>query len=311
MIIKRAKSKKAILITLLLFTVLLSSISIAEEPASSETKDTYDLPIVGEVEADAYPLAAFTALIAFVDGLNPCSIWVLSFLLGIVLYSGKKKVVLVGLTFLIVTATVYGLFIAGALTIFHFIAHLFWIRLTVAAIAIIIASVSIKDFFWFKKGISFTIPERYKPGLYKKVRGLIKKEDTLTTVTATAFMAAGVALIELPCTAGFPVIWSQIVAERGLNTQVYIGFLIMYVLVYLSIELVIYSGAALRMKRLDFGKKEGRIMKLVGGSIMLVLGLVILIDHTIMDDFTLTLIVFALTILASLMVAKIYDSQEI
>jgi len=306
MIKKIQIKRKTILIALLIAVILLSGISLVEGSTGSKPNDTYDLPIVGEVRGDAYPLVVLTVLIAFVDGLNPCSIWVLSFLLGIVLYSGKKDVIMVGLTFLIVTALVYGLFIAGALTIFHFIAHLFWIRMIVAVIAIIFASVSIKDFFWFKKGISFTIPDRYKPGIYKKVRGLMKKEDSLTLIGATAVMAAGIALVELPCTAGFPVIWSQIVAERALETPVYIAFLILYVLIYLSIEMIIYFGAAVQMKRFDFGKKEGRIMKLVGGSIMLILGLIMLIDYTMMEDLRWTLILFALTISVTLITAKIY-----
>lgn len=306
MIKKIQIKRKTILIALLIAVILLSGISLVEGSTGSEPNDAYDLPIVGEVRGDAYPLVVLTVLIAFVDGLNPCSIWVLSFLLGIVLYSGKKDVIMVGLTFLIVTALVYGLFIAGALTIFHFIAHLFWIRMIVAVIAIIFASVSIKDFFWFKKGISFTIPDRYKPGIYKKVRGLMKKEDSLTLIVATTAMAAGIALVELPCTAGFPVIWSQIVAERALETPVYIAFLILYILIYLSIEMIIYFSAALQMKRFDFGKKEGRIIKLVGGSIMLILGLIMLIDYTMMEDLRWTLILFALTISVTLITAKIY-----
>jgi len=268
--------------------------------------ESYNLPIIGEVEGDAHSLVVFTGLIAFVDGLNPCSIWVLSCLLGMMLYSGKKKVFLVGITFLIVTAVAYGLFIAGSLTIFHFISKLFWIRLAVAAFAIFFAAVSIKDFFWFKKGLSFTIPDKYKPKIYMKLRGLIKKEDTLTTITATAAIAAGVAIIELPCTAGFPVIWSQMISERELATTTYASFLILYIIIYLSIELVIYLFAAFQMKRFKFGEIEGRILKFVGGSIMLGLGLVMIIDPTIMHSIRWTLAIFALMILGSLAIAKIY-----
>jgi len=307
--------KKALLVALLITTILLTGLSAGELSTASEggeeENETYDLPIIGEVTADAYPLILLTALIAFVDGLNPCSIWILSFLLGMVIYSGKKKVFLVGATFLMVTALVYGLFIAGVLTIFHFITHLFWIRLMVASIAIFFAVVSIKDFFWFGKGLSFTIPERYKPGIYKKIRGLMREEGTAATVTATAALAAGVALIELPCTAGFPMIWSQIVAERGVGTGVFLFFLLLYVLVYLSIELVIYLSAAWRMKKIDFGLEKGRMLKFVGGSIMLVLGLTMLIDYSKMYDFRWSFFILSVSIAGSFLIAKIFITFEI
>ncbi len=304
--------KKKIVIALLLSTVILSGITLAQETMESfpgeelEERETYDVPLLGEVSAEAYPIAIFTFLIAFVDGLNPCSLWVLAFLLGIVMYAGRKKVILVGLTFLIVTASIYGLFIAGALTIFHFIAHLFWIRLLVALIAIFFAIVSIKDFFWYKKGLSFSIPEKYKPGLFAKLRGVMKKEGLITTIAATAGMAAGVALVELPCTAGLPMVWSQIIAERAITTSTYIVFLAFYVLIYLAVELVIYFSAVWRMKKIDFGKTKGRIMKLVGGSIMMMLGLIMLVDHTIMESIGWTLIAFAVAISAALITAKLY-----
>ena len=36
--------------------------------------------------------------------------------------------------------------------------------------ALLIGVINIKDFFAFKKGISLSIPESSKPGLYKRVR---------------------------------------------------------------------------------------------------------------------------------------------
>ncbi len=139
----------------------------------------------------------------------------------------------------------------------------------------------------------------------------MKEKGTVATVTATAAMAAGVALVELPCTAGFPMIWSQIVGERGVSMGLFTGFLILYVLVYLSIELVVYFSAAWKMKRIDFGLEKGRILKLVGGSIMLALGLTMLIDHTKMYDLRWTFFVFSVSIGGALLVAKIFITSGI
>ncbi len=78
-------------------------------------------------------LALSTVLIAFVDGFNPCSLWVLSVLLGLTLHTGsRKKVFIIGFVFLTVTSLVYALFIAGLFTMFTVISFVGWIRVIVA-----------------------------------------------------------------------------------------------------------------------------------------------------------------------------------
>ena len=92
-------------------------------PAPSTTvapqDDILTLPIIGEVDLQKQSLVVSTLLIALVDGVNPCSVWVLSMLLAITLHTGsRKKVLIIGLVFLTVTAAVYALFIAGLFTVF-------------------------------------------------------------------------------------------------------------------------------------------------------------------------------------------------
>jgi thiol-disulfide isomerase/thioredoxin len=104
------------------------------------------LPLLGTVDLGTQPLWFSTAVISFIDGFNPCSLWVLSILLALVLHSGsRKRTLLVGTTFLIVTATAYIVFITGLFGIFSIIGYLGWIQIAVAAIAFAFALINIKD----------------------------------------------------------------------------------------------------------------------------------------------------------------------
>jgi len=273
----------------------------------NEEEEVIDLPIFGEIHVEELSLPVLTFLIGFVDGFNPCSLWLITFLLSIVIYTGsRKKVLAVGLTFLTVTATIYGLFILGVFTIFTYIAHLFWIRLIVGLFALTFAIVNIKDFFWYKKGISFTIPERFKPRIIKNIRGVMTHDNTLVMMGATAIMAAGVALMELPCTAGFPVIWTGIIAERGIQmmTGAFIGLLLIYLLIYLLVELGIFGSMVLTMRKTKLEEKHGRSLKLLGGMLMLFLALAIISNPEILENITSTLYLFggaiAVTVFISL-----------
>lgn len=263
-----------------------------------EPAGTLSLPLVGEINLTVQPLAVATLLIAFVDGFNPCSLWVLTILLALVVHSGsRRRVVIVGVTFLLVTASIYGVFITGVFSVLHFLAYLQWVYWLVAAFALLFALVNIKDYFWYKRGISFTIDDKHKPGMFRRMRGLIKEgRSTPALMGATVLMAAGIALIELPCTAGFPVIWGSLVASHEVSWTYFAGLLALYLLVYLSIELVVFGVAVVSLRMDRFEEKHGRLLKLVGGLVMLVLALLLLFAPDVMQDIGATLTAFAVAI---------------
>lgn len=266
------------------------------------------LPFFGELSAATTSLPVLTGLIAFVDGFNPCSLWVLTFLLGIVLYSGsRRRVLLVGGLFLLVTASVYGLFIVGMFGTLRYLAYMNWITLLVAAIAMVFAVVNIKDYFWFRKGVSFTISDQHKPKLYERIRNLIHPGRSVPAlVVGTVVLALGITLVELPCTAGFPMVWSGIVASQAVPFSYFAALLGLYISIYLLIELVIFGSVVVTMKQSRFEERHGRILKLFGGMIMLALALTLILAPDTMHSLTGTLAVFGGAITASAMVLLIH-----
>jgi cytochrome c biogenesis protein CcdA len=259
----------------------------------------FNVPLLGRVDLGMQPLMVTTLLIAFIDGLNPCSLWVLTLLLGLVIHSGSRgRIALVGITFLTTTALIYGAFIAGVFGVLSYVLYLTWVQWLVALFALTFGLVNIKDYFWFKTGPSFTIADSQKPGIYKGMRGLIDRRLTgLGLVFATVVMAAGIALVELPCTAGFPVVWSGIVAERNVTGIAFLLLLAVYLFVYLLIELVVFTVALLTLRMKRFEEGHGRVLKLVGGTVMVALALVLVLNPDLMNDITGTLVVFMGSIL--------------
>lgn len=242
-----------------------------------------------------------TLLIAFVDGFNPCSLWVLTLLLGLVIHSGSRgRIALVGITFLTTTSLIYGAFIAGVFSVLSFILYLSWVQWLVAVFALTFGLVNVKDYFWWRRGPSFTIAESHKPGIYKGIRGLTDRRlGGLGLIFATIVMAAGIALVELPCTAGFPVVWSGIVAERGISGPTFLVLLALYLLVYLSIELVVFFIALLTLRMQRFEEQHGRKLKLVGGMVMVALALVLVLAPDLMNDLSGSVAVFAGALMAA------------
>lgn len=285
------------------------------DPPASEAPDprasnaaVLDLPLIGAVSLEHQSLLVSTALIAFVDGFNPCSVWVLTMLLAITLHTGsRRKVLVIGLVFVTVTAAIYALFIAGLFTVFTFIAITDWVRLLVALIALFFAGVNIKDYFWYKEGVSLTIADEAKPGLFQRMRRLVDASQSFGgLVAATVALAAGVSLVEFSCTAGFPMLWTNLLASQQVGALTFIALLVVYMLIYQLDELGIFLGSVVTLKASRLEEKHGRILKLIGGMLMLTLAVVMLIDPSLMNTLGNSLLIFGAAIGAALVVLVVH-----
>jgi len=267
-------------------------------PAQDGGELLLDVPLVGSVDVGHQALWLSTSLIAFVDGFNPCSLWVLALLLAVVINTrSRKRVLLVGLTFLVITAAVYGLFIAGLFSIFSYVSFLGWIRVLVAGIALAFALINLKDYFAYKQGLSLTIDDAQKPGIYRRIRGIMNARSSLpATLAATGGMALGVTLVELPCTAGLPVLWTTLLADAGVATGAFVVLLLLYMLIYLLDELLVFGAVVVTMRVTRVEERQGRVLKLVGGSVMLALALAMLFWPTLLESIGGTVAVFGVAL---------------
>lgn len=272
----------------------------ATDPTVGESR-TISLPLIGTVDLATQSLVVSTLLIAFVDGVNPCSVWVLTILLSITLHTGsRRKVFFIGLIFITVTAAIYALFIAGLFTAFTVISFVGWIQVLVALVALFFAAVNIKDYFWYKEGVSFTISEKEKPGIYQRMRKVMDASDSpLALAGATVVLAAGVSLVEFSCTAGFPVLWTNLLVAQQVAPVTFIALLLLYMLVYQLDELGIFAIAVVTLKSNKLEEKHGRILKLIGGMLMLTLAIVMLVNPHLLSDLSNSLLIFALAFSAT------------
>jgi thiol-disulfide isomerase/thioredoxin len=300
-----------------------------EEPAPPESKDTSSdtapvatgdkagalgmitLPLLGMVDLSNHSLVASTAIIAFIDGFNPCSLWVLSVLLALSLRTGsRKRIFLVGLVFITVTAAVYALFIAGMFTMFTIVSFLGWIQVVVALVALSFALVNIKDYFWYKEGISFTIADEKKPGIYQRIRRVLNAGDSVWQVIgATVVLAVGVSLVEFSCTAGFPVLWTNLLISQEATALTFGLLLLFYMLIYQIDELGIFAVAVITLKANRFEESQGRVLKLIGGMLMMALAVVMLIDPALMSSLSTSLWVFVAAFAATIVVVLVHRAM--
>lgn len=259
-----------------------------------------EVPLLGDVEVSGDSLVFSTLVIGFVDGVNPCSLWVISVLLAIVVRTGsRRRVAAIGGTFLVVTAAMYAVYMAGIYSAMGVLSHLGAIQLVVAVVAGVFALVSLKDYFAFKKGLSFTIPDSTKPGLYRRMRAAAGREELVPALAATVVLAVGVSLLETPCTAGFPVLWTGMLEAQGVGFAEALFLFALYMLPFLLDELVVFGLAVVTMRVAKMQERHGRLLKLVGGTMMLALAVTVLVEPSAMSDPLTALVVFAAALFAA------------
>ncbi len=281
---------------------------VAPPAGQPQSSDVVKLPIFGEVDLQGQSLLVSTLLISFVDGFNPCSVWVLSMLLALTLHTGsRKKVLIIGLVFLTVTALIYALFIAGLFTVLSIMSFVGWIQAVVALVSFFFGLVNIKDYFWYKEGLSFTIADDKKPGIFQRMRKVMDASQSFWGLMgATIVLAAGVSLVEFSCTAGFPVLWSNLVSAQQVSTTTFVLLLLVYMLVYQLDELAIFGTAVITLRASKLEEKQGRILKLIGGTLMLTLAVVMLVNPSLMSQLSSSLLIFGAAFAGALLILLLH-----
>ena len=247
--------------------------------AGDAATSTIQSELFGPLSVASLGLPLFTLAIGLLDGFNPCAMWVLLFLLSmLVRLQSRRRMALVAGTFVLASGAVYYLFMAAWLNLFLVIGLTAWLRYGLAGLALVIAGVNIKDAARPGRGISLSIPEAAKPGLYRRMRKVINSDTLLLSLPAVALLAIVVNFVELLCTAGFPALYTAILTQQDLPPAAYYGYLGLYILGYIADDTLMVAVAVIALGNRKLSERGGRWLKLLSGLVMLGLGMVMLLQ---------------------------------
>ena len=236
-----------------------------------------ELPFFGSVEAESLSLPALTVVLAGLDAFNPCAFFVLLFLLSMMAHQkNRRRMLLIGGVFVAISGLMYFAFMAAWLNVFQLFGHLAWVTLAAGALAVVVGLVNVKDFFCFEKGISLSIPESKKPDIFRRARAILAAEHLPAVLAATAFLAIAANFYELLCTAGFPMVYTRLLTLADLPAVGRYVYLAAYNLIYVLplAAIVVVFARTLGARKLT--EREGRLLKLMSGLMMLQLGALLL-----------------------------------
>jgi hypothetical protein len=274
--------------------------------AEGNVGTTVNLPFVGRVQAQALSLPVLTLVLAGMDAFNPCAFFVLLFLLSLLVHArSRTRMAIVGGTFVLFSGLVYFVFMAAWLNVFLIAGELRVITFVAGLLALFVAMLNIKDYFWFKAGPSLSIPETAKPGLFRRMREIVASGSMGPMLASTVLLAIVANSYELLCTAGFPMVYTRALTLATLEPWQYYAWLAAYNVIYVLPLLAIVTVFTRTMGARKLSESEGRLLKLISGFMMLGFGLLLLLAPNLLTNALASILVLAIAVGLSFVVAKV------
>ena len=240
-----------------------------------EEKDEKRIPIIGKVNIKEVSLPLVSIVIGLVDGFNPCAMWVLIFLISMLFnMKNRKKMWILGLTFIFFSALVYLFFMMAWLNFATTIIST-WFKYIIALVAVIGSFINIRSYFNERKkdaGCQVTSSKKRKK-IMIKIQKIVNEKSFLLALLGIMALAFSINLIELACSAGLPVLFTQILAINNLSTFEYGIYIFLYLLFFIIDDLIIFIIAMVTLKITGISNKYTKYSHLIGGIIMLIIGL--------------------------------------
>jgi hypothetical protein len=247
-------------------------------PRGPPLPEALTLPLIGELRLRELSLPAVTVALAAFDGFNPCAMWTLVFLLGLLvgMHDGRRRWLLGG-AFLVASAAVYLLFLTAWLNLFLFIGMLPWVRVAVAGVALLAAGHSLRQWVLRRDLVcEVTAPAR-RQRIFARLRELVGRRQLALALAGIMLLAFAVNFVELLCSAGIPAVFTHLLALSSLTVWEYALYLALYLIVFLLDDLFVFVVA---MKTLEISGRDLRCVRaarLLGAVVLAVLGFTLLL----------------------------------
>ena len=239
---------------------------------------TVKAPVIGKVNLEKVSLTTASIIIGFIDGFNPCAMWVLLFLISVLLgMKNRKRMWALGLSFLITSAVVYMLIMLSWIQIAVQITTVIWIRNIIAVVALIGGILNLKSFFKTQDSGCEVVDDKKRKSILKKIRKFTSEKSFILVLLGVMGLAISVNLVELACSAGLPLIFSELLALNNVSDIMKFFYTLLYIVFFLIDDIIVFVIAMATMKVTGISTKYNKYSHLLGGIVMLAIGILLIV----------------------------------
>lgn len=257
-------------------------LGIVEDKNEEETKTDYQesevkIPILGKQKIKDVSIGLSAVVIGLVDGFNPCAMWILLFLISMLLgMKNRKRMWTLGITFLISSALVYFLFLISWLNLAVFLNKILYIRVAIAFVAVLFGVIQVNSFFFKKDDGCEVVDTKNRKKIIKSIQKIVKEKTFILALLGIILLAASVNIVELLCSLGLPVMFTQILTINEVSKFGQILYSLIYILFFMIDDIIIFIIAMKTLEIKAISNKYGKYSHLIGGLIMITIGILMI-----------------------------------
>ena len=245
-------------------------------PLPDAAPTEFRLPIVGKVvDVSAYSLPTLAVVLGFIDGFNPCAMWVLvTFLVMLAHAKSRRRMVQVAGLFVLAEAVMYYLILNVWMTAWNFVGMDRIVTPTVGVVAILGGLFFLYE--WYTSlGTEMAcriVDAERRSKIISQVKSFVTGEFTLLVALSVIGLAFSVNVIEFACSIGIPQAFTKIIELNHLGFLGTQGLMFTYIIFYMIDDLLVFGLAIWSFDRLHLTEKYSKWSALLGGILMIFLG---------------------------------------
>lgn len=250
----------------------------SDEEKKTDKEMSLDTGILGTVNLKKMSLITAAALIGLVDGFNPCAMWILLFLISVLIgMKDRKRMWILGLSFLITSALVYMVIMLSWISIAVKMTSIIWIRNIIAIIALIGGIVNLRSFYKERKESGCqVVDDKKRKKIFSKIKKFTHEKNFFLALIGVIGLAISVNLVELACSAGLPIVFSELLVLNKTSEFMKFMYTLVYIFFFLIDDLIVFFIAMFTMKVTGISTKYNKFSHLLGGIIMIIIGVLLI-----------------------------------
>ena len=237
--------------------------------------------VFGEIDPAKVSLPILSVIMGAIDGFNPCAMWVLIFLITMLFnMENKKRMWALGITFLVTSALIYLIFMfvwLGVAT--KLLTTISWLKLLIGLVALIGAFINLKGFIKsiVKKDAGCEVVDNSKrKKIISKIKKYTSEKSFILAMLGVMLLAISVNAIELACSAGLPVLFTNVLALNDVNFIEKCIYIFIYIFFFLIDDIIVFFVAMFTLNIKALSTKYTKYSHLIGGIIMLIIGILMI-----------------------------------
>lgn len=235
------------------------------------------IPLLGKVNMKKVSIPLVATILGAVDGFNPCAMWILLLLINMCIsIKDKKKMKVVGFTFVLSSGLVYFLSMLGIGIILDF-TTVIYIRNIIAILAIILGIYNLYVYIKTRKDTGCHVMKKEKrKTVITKINKILSNKSFILMILGTVLLSVSVNLVELACSLGFPTIFLEILSLNKIHGFGKIIYLLIYIFFYIIDDLIILILSLKAFETKGISTKYNKYVNLIGGILLLLMGILLI-----------------------------------